>query len=89
MLALTRKKGESIIIGDNIEIVLLGINGEQVKLGVIAPKAIPVYRKEILAQVRDENKAAQNISAGGLKDLADAAKGLAVKDIHSISDREN
>ena len=71
MLALTRKKGESIIIGENIEVVLLGINGEQVKLGIIAPRAVPIYRKEIYTQIQEENKAAQNISAGKLKDLKD------------------
>ena len=76
MLALTRKKGESIIIGDDIEIVLLGINGEQVKLGVLAPKKIPVYRKEIHLQIKEENQAALNVSAGNLKDLADAVKNL-------------
>ena len=80
MLALTRKKGESIIIGDEIEIVLLGINGEQVKFGVIAPKSIPVYRKEIHALIKEENKAALNISAGSnLKDLAEALKNMKQK----------
>ena len=76
MLALTRKKGESIVIGDNIEIVLLGINGEQVKLGIIAPKSIPVYRKEIYIQIQEENKAALNINKDGLKNLTDAVKNL-------------
>jgi len=76
LLALTRKKSESIIIGDDIEIVLLGINGEQVKLGVIAPKSIPVYRKEIYTQIQEENKAALNVSADSLKDLANAVKSL-------------
>ena len=76
MLALTRKKGESIIIGDNIELVLLGISGEQVKLGVIAPKSIPVYRKEIHLQILEENKAATNVNNVDLKDLADAVKNI-------------
>ena len=77
MLALTRKKGESIVIGDNIEIILLAINGEQIKLGVVAPRSVPVYRKEIYTQIQNENKAASNISAGSLKDLMDAVKDLA------------
>ena len=79
MLALTRKKGESIIIGDNIEVILLGINGEQIKLGVIAPRSVPVYRKEIYTQIQNENKAAQMISEDSLKDLAGAAKDLTGK----------
>jgi len=59
MLALTRKKGESIMVGDNIEIVVLGVTGEQVRLGVIAPKNIPVHRKEVHEQIQVENKQAQ------------------------------
>lgn len=57
MLALTRKKGESIIIGDNIEIVILGIQGEQVKIGVEAPREISVHRREVYEQIRETNKA--------------------------------
>ncbi len=56
MLALTRKKGETIIINDNIEITVLGTNGDQVKLGISAPKNIPVFRKEIYEQIQQENK---------------------------------
>jgi carbon storage regulator len=58
MLALTRKKGESIIVGDNVEVVVLGITGEQVRLGIIAPRNIPVHRKEIYEQIQNENKEA-------------------------------
>ena len=79
MLALTRKKGESIIINDNIEIVLIGISGEQVKLGVIAPKSIPVYRKEIYIQIMEENKAALNVNPESLKDLAGVVKDMQIK----------
>ena len=75
MLALTRKKGESIIIGDNIEIVLLAVNGEQVKIGVIAPKSVPIHRKEIYNQIQKENMAASsNINIDNLKDLKDAVR---------------
>lgn len=57
MLALTRKRGESIIIGDNIEIVVIGIQGDQVKLGINAPRDIPVNRREIYEQIMEANKA--------------------------------
>ena len=70
MLALTRRKGESVIIGDNVEVVVLSVMGEQVRLGIIAPKRIPVHRKEIYEQIQAENlqaKDAANISA--IKDL--------------------
>jgi carbon storage regulator len=58
MLALTRKKGDSIVINDNIEIVVLSIHGEQVKLGIQAPKNVAVYRKEVYDQILLENKEA-------------------------------
>jgi len=58
MLSLTRKKGESIIISDNIEIMVVSVQGEQVKLGITAPKSIPIYRREIYDQIESENKQA-------------------------------
>jgi carbon storage regulator len=63
MLVLSRKKGESIIIGDQIEVVVLGAEGDTLKIGVRAPKHIEVYRKEIYEAIKDENRKAthQNI----------------------------
>jgi len=67
VLALTRKKGESIIVGNNVEIVVLGIQGEQVRLGFIAPKDITIHRKEIYEQIMEENKeASSNINLSAL-----------------------
>lgn len=63
MLALTRKKGESLVINHNIEITLLEIRGDQVKIGITAPKEVPVYRKEVYIQIEEENKAALNVEA--------------------------
>ena len=60
MLALSRKKNEALIINNNIEITVLEIKGEQVKLGISAPKEIPVYRKEVYAQIQDANADAVN-----------------------------
>ena len=60
MLALTRKNGESIIIGNDIEITILDVKGEQVKIGISAPKSVPVYRKEIYLQIQEANKEAVN-----------------------------
>ena len=62
MLGLSRKKGESIMIGDNIEIVILDVQKDQVKIGINAPKNIGVHRKEIYVQIKQENEAAANIS---------------------------
>ena len=56
MLALARKINQSIMIGNNIEITLLEIKGDQVKIGINAPKSVPIYRKEIYMQIQDENK---------------------------------
>ena len=57
MLALTRKKGEAIVINNNVEITILEIRGDQIKIGVNAPKEVPVYRKEVYLQIQKENKA--------------------------------
>ena len=56
MLALARKLNESIIINDNIEVTLLEIKGDQVKLGISAPKSVPVCRKELYVQIQEANK---------------------------------
>ena len=62
MLALSRKKNEALVINNNIEITVLEIKGEQVKLGISAPKEVPVYRKEVYVQIQDANKEAVDIS---------------------------
>lgn len=56
MLALSRKQGESIMIGSDIELTVLEVKGEQVKIGISAPKSIPVYRKEIYSQIQEANR---------------------------------
>lgn len=70
MLALSRKQGESIVIGNNIEITVLEAKGDQVKIGISAPKSVPVYRKEIYAQIQEENReAVANLDVESLKNL--------------------
>ena len=61
MLALTRKKGESIVINYNIEISVLEIRGDQIKIGISAPKDVPIYRKEVYLQIQEETKEAMNV----------------------------
>lgn len=58
MLVLTRKKGQSLNIGDNIRIVLLEVTGETVRIGIDAPAEVAVYRSEIYHAIREENRAA-------------------------------
>jgi carbon storage regulator len=71
MLALSRKIGESIIIGNDIELTILEVKGDQVKVGISAPKSVPVYRKEIYLQIQESNKeaATSEINVEGLKNL--------------------
>lgn len=67
MLALSRKKNEALIINNNIEITVLEIKGEQVKLGISAPREVPVYRKEVYVQIQEANEEA--VSMDGLEAL--------------------
>ena len=71
MLALSRKANESIIIGNDIEVTILEVKGEQVKIGISAPKEVPVYRKEIYVQIEEANKEAMDSGTAmeGLKNL--------------------
>lgn len=73
MLALARKVNESVMINDNIEVTLLEIKGDQVKLGISAPKSVPIYRKEIFVQIQEANKeAAENTTdPKAMKELLD------------------
>lgn len=75
MLILTRKKEESIVIGENIEIVVVDIEDGKVKLGIKAPKDIEILRKEILNSVQEENKKAADVKI----DMSEL-KGLLKKD---------
>lgn len=63
MLALSRKKDEALIINNNIEITVLEVKGDHVKLGITAPKSVPVYRKEVYLQIQESNKESASASA--------------------------
>ena len=65
MLALDRKKDESIFIGDDIEVLVIDIRGNKVRLGINAPRNIPVHRKEVFQAIRREFK--ESIIAAGLQ----------------------
>ncbi len=70
MLALSRKKNEALVINNDIEITILDIRGDQVKIGIAAPKEVPVYRKEVYIQIQEANKEATNVeNLEVLKDL--------------------
>ncbi len=61
MLVLTRKVNQTIVIGDNIEVVVLEVRGEQVRLGIRAPRDVSVHRKEIYEQIAEENWGASDV----------------------------
>ncbi len=62
MLILSRRKGESIVIGDNIEICVIDVQGETIKIGIDAPRTVSVHRKEIYNEIENANReAARNL----------------------------
>ncbi|HOW81524.1 MAG TPA: carbon storage regulator CsrA [Spirochaetota bacterium] len=76
MLVLARKLNESIMIGDDIEVVVIDIKGDQVKLGIRAPKSVTVHRMEIYQDIKQENIAAtkSEFDPGKLRELSDLFK---------------
>ncbi len=69
MLILSRKKEQSIMIGNDIEIVVIDIQGDQVKLGINAPKNVAIHRKEVFLEIQEENRKAATVKSIDLKDL--------------------
>lgn len=67
MLALSRKKNEAIIVNNNVEITILEIKGDQVKIGITAPREVPVYRKEVYLQIQEANK--ESVNGEGMEAL--------------------
>ncbi len=72
MLVLTRKSNQSIMIGDEIEVSVLSIMGEKVRIGIQAPRDIPVFRKEVYLEIQSEGMAAGSAKA----EVDDALKRL-------------
>ena len=65
MLRISRRAGERIMLGDNVVIEVLEVRGQTVRIGIDAPRAIPVYREEIWLEVKRENQAAAEAAAVG------------------------
>ncbi len=72
MLALSRKKNEALVIDNKIEVTILEIKGDQVKVGISAPKEVPIYRKEVYLQIQEANK--QALAPEGLDALKKFSK---------------
>lgn len=81
MLVLSRKINQSIIIGDNIEIMLVDIRGDQIKLGINAPKNVKIFRKEVYEEIENQNlEASKEATADKLNILTNLVKNKFNKD---------
>ena len=70
MLVLSRQREESIMVGDNVQITIVDIRGDKVRLGIVAPAEIPVHRKEVYDAIQRENRKAAEVSTGDLPVVA-------------------
>jgi carbon storage regulator len=68
LLVLTRKVNQSIVIGNDVEVVVLEVRGEQVRLGIRAPKDVVVHRKEVFDQIMSQNESASLVEPGDVPD---------------------
>jgi carbon storage regulator len=71
MLVLSRQRDETIMIGDDVEITVVDIRGDKVRLGITAPRQIQVHRKEVYEAIKRENQKAANLSPDDVSDLVD------------------
>jgi len=74
MLVLTRKRNQSIVVNDNIELTIIDIQGDQVRVGINAPKDVKVFRKEVYIEMTEENQRASNVQMDALNILKKAIK---------------
>ena len=72
MLVLTRKRNQSIMVNDNIELTIIDIQGDQVRVGINAPKDVKIFRKEVYVEMTQENKEASNVTMDALSMLKNA-----------------
>ncbi len=77
MLIITRRPGEKLMIGDDVVIEVIEVSGSSVRIGIAAPKSIPVYREEIYSAVKAENTAAAAADPGQLPDELAGPQGSA------------
>lgn len=75
MLVLARKRGQSIMIGESVRVIVLDVQGDQVRLGIEAPQELSVHRLEIYEQIRAENIIAAGSDGGALKGLQELLEG--------------
>jgi carbon storage regulator len=69
MLVLSRHKDQTIMIGDDIELTIVDIRGDKVRVGIKAPSSIPVHRKEVYDAIREENEGASSINRSDVNEI--------------------
>ena len=69
MLVLTRKKDQTIVINDDIEITVLDIQGDQVRIGINAPRSVSIHRKEVFLEIQQENEKASRVGKVSLEEI--------------------
>ncbi len=74
MLVLTRKKDQTLIINDNIEVTILDIQGDQIRIGINAPRSVSIHRKEVYLEIQEENRKAADIGNVSLDGLISRAQ---------------
>ncbi|MFC6288156.1 carbon storage regulator CsrA [Nocardioides sp. GCM10027113] len=74
MLVLSRRAGESVVIGDDVTISILEVRGDVVRVGISAPRSVAVHRAELLAQLEETNKSAASPSEDTVASLSEALK---------------
>lgn len=77
MLVLSRKKGESVVIQDQIEVTVLGVEGDVVRIGISAPKHIDIFRKEVYLSIQESNREAATPQPDSLEALMERLRGSA------------
>jgi carbon storage regulator len=75
MLVLTRKTNQSIMIGDDIEVTVLAVSRDKIRLGITAPRDVPVFRKEVYLSIKGEGAEAGKGASGAVSDALDELKG--------------
>ncbi len=88
MLVLSRQRDETIMIGDNVEITIVDIRGDKVRLGINAPTSIAVHRKEVYEAIREENRRAAMLDGAEMPDMNNTPKPVAPKRGDSTSLRQ-
>jgi carbon storage regulator len=75
MLVLTRKTNQSIMIGDDIEVSVLAVSRDKIRLGITAPREVPVFRKEVYLSIKGEELAAEGVTREAVEDALDTLSG--------------